>query len=191
MKLFSHHWHFFSFPPIVFGWQYLLMLYFQMKNLILIFVFCLKYMIYPFYCRYCIRTKFFSFSSIFFAHFTFVILKACKCLIITYLCFCIHLSMQCKDCWLFISLQYLLITFWIYMRSDNEHYFYQDWEYWMLELLSIACLSIAIKLNEISGLSLHEILVTNCHYIHHSLFIWYINCMASGSPLIALWHHVR
>ncbi|KAG4389985.1 hypothetical protein GLYMA_06G198800v4 [Glycine max] len=46
-----------------------------------------------------------------------------------------------------------------------------DWEYWMLELLSIACLSIAIKLNEISGLSLHEIQVTNCHYIHHSLFI--------------------
>lgn len=65
----------------------------------------------------------------------------------------------CNICW--------LRTFLTYMRSDNEHYFYQDWEYWMLELLSIACLSIAIKFNEISGLSLHEIQVTNCHYIHH------------------------
>ena len=87
MKLFSHHWHFFSFPPIVFGWQYLLMLYFQMKNLILIFVFCLKYMIYPFYCRCCIWTKFFTFSSIFWTFY-----------------FCDFESLQVSDYYLFVLL---------------------------------------------------------------------------------------
>ncbi|TKY63316.1 putative cyclin-D7-1 [Spatholobus suberectus] len=43
-----------------------------------------------------------------------------------------------------------------------------DWEYWMLELLSIACLSIAIKFNEMSSLSLHEIQVEGLDYSFQS-----------------------
>ncbi|KAG5054240.1 hypothetical protein AAZX31_03G057200 [Glycine max] len=43
-----------------------------------------------------------------------------------------------------------------------------DWEYWMLELISIACLSIAIKFNEMSALSLHEIQVENLDYSFQS-----------------------
>ncbi|KAK7390510.1 hypothetical protein VNO78_25817 [Psophocarpus tetragonolobus] len=41
---------------------------------------------------------------------------------------------------------------------------YNDWQYWMLELLSIASLSIAIKFNEMSPLSLHEIQVEGLDY---------------------------
>lgn len=45
----------------------------------------------------------------------------------------------------------------------NIDYLLQDWKYWMLELLSISCLSVAIKFNEKSALSMHEIQVIDCH----------------------------
>ncbi|KAK7350049.1 hypothetical protein VNO77_08101 [Canavalia gladiata] len=43
-----------------------------------------------------------------------------------------------------------------------------DWKYWMLELLAIACLSIATKFNEVSGLSLHEIQMEDLDYSFQS-----------------------
>ncbi|ESW06049.1 hypothetical protein PHAVU_010G015500 [Phaseolus vulgaris] len=46
-----------------------------------------------------------------------------------------------------------------------------DWKYWMLELLSIACLSVAIKFNEKSPLSLHEIQVEGLNYSFQSSVI--------------------
>jgi len=52
----------------------------------------------------------------------------------------------------------------------NIDYLYQDWKYWMLELLSISCLSVAIKFNEKSPLSLHEIQVINLS-LHQSFYV--------------------
>ncbi|KAL9303308.1 hypothetical protein ACSQ67_020571 [Phaseolus vulgaris] len=46
-----------------------------------------------------------------------------------------------------------------------------DWKYWMLELLSIACLSVAIKFNEKSALSLNEIQVEGLNYSFQSSVI--------------------
>ncbi|KAG5088560.1 hypothetical protein AAZX31_01G091600 [Glycine max] len=85
-----------------------------------------------------------------------------------------------------------------------------DWEYWMLELLSIACLSIAIKFNEISGLSLHEIQVEGLDYSFQSNVIlkmelillkalgWRLNSMTSfsfaemlGFDFLEPHHHVK
>lgn len=43
-----------------------------------------------------------------------------------------------------------------------------DWEYCMFELLSIACLSIAIKFNEMASLSFHEIQVEGLKYSFES-----------------------
>ncbi|KAG5046418.1 hypothetical protein JHK86_015824 [Glycine max] len=57
--------------------------------------------------------------------------------------------------------KYLHYNNFIFPSCRVIQWFIKDWEYWMLELLSIACLSIAIKLNEISGLSLHEIQLRN------------------------------
>ncbi|RDY02107.1 putative cyclin-D7-1, partial [Mucuna pruriens] len=56
----------------------------------------------------------------------------------------------------------------IFPRCRVIQWFIKDWEYWMLELLSIACLSIAIKFNEISALSLHEIQMEGLDYSFHS-----------------------
>ncbi|CAJ1949431.1 unnamed protein product [Sphenostylis stenocarpa] len=65
------------------------------------------------------------------------------------------------------------------------------WKYWMFELLSIACLSIAIKFNEISALSLHEIQVEGLDYSFQSNVIlkmelillkalgWHLNSVTS------------
>ncbi|KAG5042491.1 putative cyclin-D7-1 [Glycine max] len=56
----------------------------------------------------------------------------------------------------------------IFPRCRVIQWFIKDWEYWMLELISIACLSIAIKFNEMSALSLHEIQVENLDYSFQS-----------------------
>ncbi|XP_029128243.1 putative cyclin-D7-1 [Cajanus cajan] len=67
------------------------------------------------------------------------------------------------------------------------------WEYWMLELLSITCLLIALKFNEMSALSLNEIQVEGLHYSFQSNVIlkmelillkalgWRLNSMTSYS----------
>ncbi|XP_027337201.1 putative cyclin-D7-1 [Abrus precatorius] len=56
----------------------------------------------------------------------------------------------------------------IFPRFRVIQWFIKDWEYWMLELLSIACLSIATKFNEISQLSLHEIQMEGLDYSFQS-----------------------
>ncbi|KAL2320036.1 hypothetical protein Fmac_029005 [Flemingia macrophylla] len=88
-----------------------------------------------------------------------------------------------------------------YLHSNNLvlhrcrviQWFIKAWEYWMLELLSIACLSIAIKFNEMSALPFHEIQVEGLDYSFQSDVIlkmelillkglgWHLNSITSYS----------
>ncbi|KAG2380888.1 putative cyclin-D7-1 G1/S-specific cyclin-D7-1 [Vigna angularis] len=68
-----------------------------------------------------------------------------------------------------------------------------DWKYWMLELLSVSCLSVAIKFNEKSELSMNEIQVEGLNYSFQSSVIlkmelillkalgWHLNSVTSYS----------
>lgn len=65
---------------------------------------------------------------------------------------------------------------------------FQEWHHWMVELLSVACLSVASKFNETDVPSLDEIQVTIHIYTDtHCSFIFYLNIILTLLSFLRRW----